>query len=166
MRKTLMASAMAAVLAVPAVAGITRSWPKVDNWMTVLMDGGQRGEMCSTLTTTSEGGVFNIIMAGVTTHLYVSYGKDALALPRTVNLSGDGVQFFAAPIISDGQDVMGNRFVMADLPGATYRDVVVPALVKSNFMQVDLGDRRFIVPTQHFAQVVPQIIDCARRAAQ
>lgn len=160
MRKALLASTIIALLAVPAAAAVTRSWPKIDNWMTIMLD-GQRGEMCSTVASTASDTVINIIMQGYTTHLFVSYGKAEIVLPRTVNLSADGVQFFAAPIISHGMDALGNRFVVADLPGATYRDVVVPALIKSNFMQVDLGDQRVVVATKHFSQVVPQIIDCA-----
>lgn len=163
-----MTSSILALLAAPAIAGqITRSWPKIDNWMTIMMDGGQRGEMCSTIGSSPSGLMMNIIMAGNTTHLYVPYGKADVALPPTVKLWANGVQFFAAPILSKGMDTSGNRFVQADLPGTSYRDVVVPAFLRTIAVEVDLGaDLSFMVATEHFSRVVPQIIECANAATQ
>ena len=167
MRKLLLAS-IASVLAVPALAGgITHSWPKVGNWMTVMLDGGPRGQMCSTIgKATGTDTVVDIIMAGGTTHLYVNYGKEAIALPQTVSLSTNGVQFFAAPILSASMDAMGGHFVQADLPGSSYRDVVAPALLKSNSLEVDLGGKHFVVATAHFDQVLAQVIECAQHATR
>jgi hypothetical protein len=166
-RKLLVTSSILALLAAPAIAGgMTRSWPKIDNWATIMLDGGPRGEMCSTIGASPSGKMLDIIMAGNTTHLYVSYGKADVALPPVVTLAAGGVPFFEAPILSKGMDAMGNRFVQADLPGSSYRDVVVPAMLRSSVVEVTLGDQRFMVPTKNFAQVVPQIIDCANAATQ
>ena len=88
-------------------------------------------------------------------------------LPPTVKLWANGVQFFAAPILSKGMDASGTRFVQADLPGTSYRDVVVPAMLRTVAVEVDLGaDLSFMISTRSFAQVLPQIVDCANAATR
>jgi hypothetical protein len=160
----LAAAALAVVIPFTAQAQTMKhGWPPVDHWVTMLVDGGQRGLMCSTASVTSSGNTMSIITTRSATHLYLNYGRTALPLPRNVVISADGEEVFQAPILADDVGPAGH-FVQADLPGSVLADTIAPALEKSNSLELDLGDRRFTASTRHFSQVVKQMIECAGAA--
>lgn len=145
---------------------IKRSWPPVDHWMTLLVDGGKQGLMCSVAAPTSSGTTVNIIMTRNATHLHLNYGKQALPLSRNLVISADGTEVFQAPILDGDTDSAGGHFVMADLPGSILADTIAPVLTSANAMQIDLGNQRFTVNTRHFAQVTNEIRECSAASAQ
>ncbi len=163
---TAFASTMLLVSIVQAQSVIKRSWPPVDHWTTLMVDGGKRGLMCSVAVPTSSGTMVSIIMTKNATHLYLNYGKQLLPLSRNLVISADGTQVFEAPILDGDTDSAGGHFVMADLPGSILADTIAPALISANAMQIDLGNQRFTVNTRHFAQATNEIRECSAASAR
>jgi len=159
----LVASATAA--AQPASKGVNKVWPPASEWVTFLKAAPGGRPVCAILHKGDQSaavpGAFMITLTEVVTRFNVSYLGGALPVGPSLSLSVDGVKVVDAPILSQ-YTVDGWTSIMADLPGRTFADVLVPAFTRANRIQADAGGRRFTTTTGQFARVMPQLVECAQ----
>ncbi len=159
----LVVSATAA--AQPASEGVNKVWPPASEWVTFLtaVPGGQ--PVCAIFHEGDQSAAvpeaFIITLTEVATHFRIRYLGDALSVGSSLSLSVDGVKVVDAPILSQ-DTVDGWTIIMADLPGRTFADMLVPAFTRANTIQADAGGRRFTTTTGQFARVMPQLVECGQ----
>lgn len=149
----------------PASKGVSRIWPSASEWVTSLIatPGGQpvclivhKGDQSAAVL-----GAFIITLTAVATHFHVSYIGSALPVGPSLLLSVDGVTVVNVPILAQ-DTVNGWTRIMADLPGRTFADVLVPAFTRGSTIQADAGGRQFTTTTGQFARVMPQLVECGQ----
>ncbi len=159
----LVVSATAA--AQPASKGVNKVWPPASEWVTFLKAAPGRRPVCAILhkgdQSAAVSGAFVITLTEVATRFNVSYLGGAFPVGPSLSLSVDGVKVVDAPILSQ-YTVDGWTIIMADLPGRTFADVLVPAFTRANRIQADAGGRRFTTTTGQFARVMPQLVECGQ----